>query len=192
MPTEIQTPDASVALADLFKIQGSHQLLIDETVVPVVLIADVSRNVAAQNQAVLYRYLVQASAVANGKAVLFNGTVTDSGRDIIIDRVVCSAGTTGPWEFRFTTNAPINPIAASTATKLFRQMPQVGTPPGELFADDGPITGTSIFRVLSLASTNFDIAVDVRLGHQQAVSMQFAANNVTFLTTFFGRAVPRL
>ena len=192
MPTEIQTPRQWLALAEEFKLTGRHLLQLDEVIVPVVLVSDLSSPAAALNQKVVYYFNVPASAVANGKAVLFNGVTADTGRDIIIERIVMSMASAQSWELRFTTNAPIAPIAAAQLFKNFRQDPQVGIVPGNMFADSGAITGELIMRPQIQANTFREIEVDIRLGDRRALSLQVAANNVQFRSTWFGRVVPRL
>lgn len=192
MPIEIQTSSAWGRLADKFRLTGRHKLLLDEVLVGVVLVEDLSAEAAQPEQDVSYRFLVPASAVANGKAILFNGATADTGRDIIIDRVLCASAANANYDLRFTTNAPLAPIAASDLEKQWRAVPQVGVPPGNMYADSGAIIGPELWRIPAIANTLIDVEVGVRLGSIQGLSLQCVANNLTFFATFFGRVVPRL
>lgn len=192
MPMRIYTATAWQRLRDSFDLKGKHDLQLDEIIVPVVVVADLAPGEQEINQQVSYHFDVPASAVANGKAVLFNGITEDSGRDIIIDRLVASSTATVVWELRQTTNAPVTAIGGSTLTKQFLQLPQVGTPPGRMFADSGAITGLEFFRLSNPGNNHYNQELGVRLGFQQGLSLQVVANNTNFHTTFFGRVVARL
>ncbi len=192
MPIPIQTPTAWGRLADLFRLTGRHKLTFDETLVGVVVVADVSSGDLTINEDVVYRFVIPASLVLVGKAVLFNGITTDSGRDIIIDKATGSAANTVPWIIHHTTNAPLAPIAASTLQKNWRQWPQVGTPPGEMFADEGALTGDGIIGMDWISNRTWDVDIGVRLGFQQGIVVSVVSTNDLFNVSLFGRIVPRL
>ena len=159
MPTKVQNAQAWIKLQREFGILGRHKMLLDEVVVPTVVIADLSEDDAALNNLVQYRFSVPAVVATVGKAILFNGVTADSGRDIIIDRIVGSCAVTSPWMVHHTTNAPITPIAASTLDQTFAQWPQVGVPIGRMFADSGAITGDDIVSFRTQGGTVWEIAV---------------------------------
>jgi len=192
MPMQIYTADAWQRLRDFFDLKGKHNLQLDEVIVPVAVVANIAPELEQLNQPVVYKFSVPATAGLVGKAVLINGLTTDTGRDIVIDRMVGTSASTGRWNIHNTANAPITPIAASTLDKTWRQWPQDGTPPGEMFADEGASTGDDIVSFRNGGNNFWDVAVDELLAFQQAIVCSVVATNVQFEVSMFGRVVRRI
>ena len=151
MPTEIQTPFAWARLADKFRLTGRHKLMLDEVVVPVVLVEDLSEPGIINEQDATC-VMVIAAPVGVAKALLENPA--GSGVRFLLDRIVVSGGMNMIPAIQLTQTAPTNPIAGALANVSWNNPEQSGSPPGTMFADDGVFVGESRYNNNLLALTS--------------------------------------
>lgn len=133
MPTPIQSPVPWSRLLAEFGVKGRHQLLLDEIIVPTVLIADLSETAAEPNDATGF---VRCPGVAatNSSAILAN--IGESGVDLLLDKIVVNVNVTTSLEIIQTTIAPVNPIAGAILVKNWNNPDLPGTPAGSILADN--------------------------------------------------------
>ena len=87
MPIEIQTPSQWARLADLFKLTGRHKLLLDEVVVPVVLMGDVADTGPEEPNLASAFVKVAATVGVRGGAMITNGQV---GVNLVVTKIITS------------------------------------------------------------------------------------------------------
>lgn len=191
MPTEIQTPTPWAKLADAFRLTGRHRLLIDEVIVPVVVVSDLSEVAATTEQEATAYFSMVAIVGSATVAVLFNGVTADTGVDLIIDSALASSETAGTYRVRQTTVAPVAPAAGVLLTKNWNRFPQVGVPPGTQFANTALLAGQTLYRVPVLANSPLEIDLGITLGAFQALALDYDGVNEAWRTTWRYRVVKR-
>lgn len=150
MPTSIQIPGITARLADAFKIQGSHILLLDENVVPVVLVADVRLPLPSDPIDATFVMFVPGPVAAFATALLENSS---EGLLFLVDEITISTGVDSLWQILLTTTAPTNPIAGGAADKTWNNPLQTPDVSGTMFADSGAFIGPDIWKGRILANT---------------------------------------
>ena len=142
MPMPVNAPRVWGRVADFFRLQGKHPLMLDETTVPVIVIADFTAEEARVEDAATYAMFINADVLGPSKAVLLNDS---AGTRMLVDRISYSAGTTTRPVVTLSNTAPVTPIAAGTADKTWNNRLQTGDPPGEMFADRGAFVGPDVY-----------------------------------------------
>jgi len=185
MPIKIFNAKAAQTLQGFFDYKGKHDLKLDEIIVPVAIVADLSGDEAlGQSKFVLH---IQSPAVAatTVRHAYFNGVANDTGVDVVVDKIVLSSAANSVIVFIQTQIAPINPTAAAVINNVWRQWPQVGTPPGTGFSNDAAMGGTTIYQADNLARVPAAFYPDITLGAQRGLSITQAIANTAFQTTWY-------
>ncbi len=169
MPITIQNARGWDALRQRFSIVGRHRLQLDEVIVPVVIMDDITEQTDTVGQLATAFALAPAVAAKKSSVVFFNGVTSETGYLFNITRIrVSSTGTIG-YTFGFTTVAPLSPIAASTVDQTWNDVGQTGTPPGNLFTDDGAFAGPVLYNYRSIPTDPFDYVCNLIIPFQNAL-----------------------
>lgn len=182
MPIPIYTAGAWQRLRDAFDLKGKHNLLLDEVVVPVALVADLSSEATHQANDATAQASVPAEAGETGTALFAN--IGDTGVDLLVDRIVINCGTSGRFRITSSSNAPLAPIAASSLVVVWNNPDQPGSPPGQIFADEGAFIGDRLYDFQHLASTSWYIEPKWVLPPNSGLAINFTTVNILFQVTF--------
>lgn len=181
MPTQIQTPTQWQRLLNRFGIKGRHQLLLDEVVVPVVLIEDVSELETGPQDATI-AVIAPAIAATLGACVLAN---LSSGTDLLVDRIIMNAPAGMAVDTRFSTIAPIIPLAGGVIDKTWNNPDQVGVPAGDGFANQNVFgAGTLLNRTQVGANIRYEYDCKLVLPPNNVISVGGLTANQALQVTF--------
>lgn len=159
MPLKIQNPRAWGRLVDAFTLTGRHKLLLDEVVVPVAIIEDLSEQAGTEpDDATMF---VEATNVAAtlGAAVLSN--LGETGAVLLLDRIIVTTSAVQFVGISQTTIAPILPLAGSIIVKQWNDPRKAGAPTGTGFANTN-VFGTTNLLFRPFMSANIPYTFDVK------------------------------
>jgi len=181
MPIKVYTAGAWSRLRDAFDLKGKHQLQLDEVIVPVVVVDDLSPGKIAIGQDATVD--MQQIAVVGEKASLLLENPAGSGSNLLIDRITISSATTSILTVRLTQTAPLNAMVGGSANISWNNPDQVGTPPGVMFADHGTFTGDVRYQHRSTASTPAVVLPKIVLPPSWLIQCVNGSSNVTLAVT---------
>lgn len=150
MPAKIQDATIWRRLQQRFAIVGRHVLLLDEIVVPVVVVDDLTDDVVADAVNFTVAMQVEESVGKKSTAVLLNDRV---GWQIIVDEVLITTPANTIPVIRLSVTPPLSAIAGGFASKTWNNRLQIAEPPGLMFGDDGTFTGPIVWSHSVLSHT---------------------------------------
>jgi len=166
----IQNTRAWGRLVDAFGLTGRHKLLLDEVVVPVVLVEDVSGPDSSLEDDATMSIFCNSNAGTTGACVFSNFGFT--GAILLLDRITIVTSAAMQVLVLQTTIVPVLPIAASNISKTWNDPSRSSEPSGTGFANEGVFGGgDEILEGAMLANTpyQFDVKQVVPPNHQIAV-----------------------
>ena len=149
MPRQTQNPFVGRSLLDFFRMTGSMKLKLDETIVPVVLLADLADTPNAPQEEATFVMFVPGSALGPETALLENSSV---GSVFLVDEITITSAAAVTWQIILTSTAPTNAIAGGAADKTWNDVLQTPTVPGTMFADSGAFVGPDVWKGRTLAA----------------------------------------
>ena len=167
MPIQVQNTKVWGRLVDAFTLTGRHKLLLDEIIVPVVLVENLSEEQSSQERHASYTMDVAAGIGLISKGVLLNDA--GSGVQILIDRVTMTASATSTLDILLSRTAATNPIAGGAADQGWNDLDVPGAPPGTLFADSGVFVGPLLHANKQIINT--PMLIDLKLILQPGVAL---------------------
>ena len=186
MPMRIYTSDAWQRLRDAFDLKGKHDLLLDEIIVPVALVANIAQDLPKIPVDATFSLQVAADVAGNGKAIVQNDSV---GSRFLVDRITFSANTTGRFNIQLTNTAATNAIAGGSADKTWNNRLQTPDVPGAMFADHGTFTGPDIWSGIVLGGTARQYLVKAVLEPGESILVSGVGTNEIFDAVFNVRVV---
>ncbi len=190
MPRQTQNPFVGRSLLDFFRMTGSMKLKLDETIVPVVLLADLETSPNAPQEEATFVMFVPGTALGPATALLENSSV---GSVFLVDEITITSSAAVTWQVLLTNTAATNPIAGGAADKTWNDRLQTPTVPGTMFADSGAFTGPDIWKGRTLAAQPHVIRSKLIVQPGQAVAITNLLVNSevrTVLKVRVVRAVP--
>jgi len=190
MPIQIQTADGWRRLQKAFSIVGRHRLMLDEVVVPVAILEDLTLLADTANDRANISIRCDNTAGTNGAAVFSN--LPDTGTTLLLETITLNAQTAQVFNINQTTIAPILPLGGSSSiSKTWNDPTQPGAPAGSGFANDNVfgITG-QIQRVIINANVVVQFQVNQIVPPLQQISVGGFTNNAEFQVSFDYRVIP--
>lgn len=155
MPMQIYTAGAWQRLRDAFDLKGKHNLLLDEVVVPVAVVADLSSQ--APDQANDATIQISMPAIVGDLGAACIGNLGTPNVNLLVDKITFMAPAAAATFRIIDTNiAPILGLAGAVLNKTWNDPSQVGVPAGTPFANEDVFgAGTEIMVVRLLPATPF-------------------------------------
>jgi len=192
MPIQIQTAKGWRRLQEAFSIVGRHRLMLDEVVVPVAILEDLTLQPDTANDRATLSITCPAEALERSACVLFNtnAALDPTGAILLVERVYMTSGLVGNISINQTTVAPLNPIAGSVIRKLWNDPSQPAVPAGTGFADGSAFGAAGeIYIGTQLANTPFVVEVNQILPALAGLAVVGGAINTEIKATFQYRVV---
>jgi len=184
MPMPIYSSGAWQRLRDAFDLKGKHSLLLDEVVVPVAVVAELS-GVEGSQTASATAFIGAPAAGALIKSACLLSNLFDGTSRLIVEAITAIPSLTTSYTIGLTTIAPILPIAASTIVKQWDDQSRPGVPPGSAFANEGIFSGSGQMFEGVLASNQFKrIPVNIVLNFGDEIYFQCGNNNTATACTY--------
>ena len=187
MPISIQNSRAWGRLVDAFTIRGRHKLLLDEIVVPVVLIEDLSDKPGPQQEATFTMFAPPQGAGVDVVLLLENSSV---GSIFFIDEITIGSENNVIVQITLTTTAPVAPAAGGEADKTWNDNTQTPVVSGTMFADLGAFVGPDVWKGEFLADTPQHITPKLILRPGQLIAISVITTNSGLRAVINARIVP--
>lgn len=189
MPLRVYNASFFQRLRDAFDIKGKHEFLLDEIIVPVVVVESLSTELSSEPEDCTYQTSIAATVGDPGSFVLLNEL--DSGWNILIDKITMGTGVAATeFVITLTEVAPVSAIAGGAFRKTWNNANQPSTPPGTAFADDAAgWAGAEIFRHRTLNQTVLVHEPKVVIPPGQEIAVQNTDDNAAFTVTMNARAI---
>lgn len=129
MPAPIQSAGAVARLFAKFGIQGKHPLSLDNTVVPVAILEDVSQEAAPQAPVNAWAFVRCNATAAVGGAIQITNAGLDSAVDLIIDEMEFQTLAASQCGVKLT-NLTDGALLLGVQSKVWRDTGTPGVPPG--------------------------------------------------------------
>ena len=161
-------------------------MLLDEVVVPVVLIEDLSDKPSPQQEAT-FAMRAPATAAQPLSLLLENSSV---GSIFLVDEITFSVSADSFLQITLTTTAPVNPVAGGAADKTWNDNLQTPVVPGTMFADTGAFVGPDVWHGRITTDTLAQVTPKLILRPGQLIAITNTTVNQELRTVINARIVP--
>lgn len=187
MPIKIQDATVWRRLQVKFAIVGRHILLLDEVVVPVIVVDSLIDDVDATPYDATWFINTNSGVGDDAASILENSSV---GSNFLIDRVEMCVLPAANMLIQLSPTPPVSALAG-TANKSWNNILQTPVVPGTMFSDDGVFAGNILWRGRLNTSTPYMVKTKVVLEPGEQLVVQTRDASIETWVSFQGRVVPR-